>query len=121
MGKVKSWARRYFIVMFILFHVFVGIGLSPQVSTEAPGYAQVILDEAHGCYYPALERYARLVPVPPVVTTLDQARQGACVPDPECVRDGVFCQWSSLMRQLLDQIGLIRRPSRWNPDGTWNW
>ena len=121
MDRVRSWVRRYFPAIFVLFYVVVGAGLSPQVGADPPGYAQVILDEAHGRYYPALARYAKLAPAPGRITTVDQARQAGYVPDPQALRWGSFSQWSSLIGDILSRSGLLHRPSRWNPDGSWNW
>ncbi len=121
MNKVRSWVRRFFPVIFVLFYVVVGTGLSPQVSVDPPRHAHVILDEAHGHFYPALERYAKLVPAPGRVTTLEEARLAGYTPEPQVAMWGGFSQWSSLAGRFLNVLGILPRQSRWNPDGSWKW
>ena len=55
--------------------------------------------------------------------TIDQADKLGFKPDPACTKYGVFEQDDrSLGGRVLEKIGLLKRiPSRWNPNGSWNW
>lgn len=57
------------------------------------------------------------------LTTKAEIRRMPYKPDTECRDAGGFMQdGRSLSGLLLEYVGLLPPlPSRWNPDGTWNW
>lgn len=58
--------------------------------------------------------------IPAVVSEVD--RQGL-KPDPDCRDQGAFrMEARSATGMFLERIGILHPlPSRWNPDGSWNW
>ena len=55
--------------------------------------------------------------------TIEQAEKLNFNPNPVCRKHGVFEQEDrSLGGHVLEKIGILKPlPSRWNPNGSWNW
>lgn len=106
--------------------------LSGVSTTEGtPENALVLLDVERKFYasQPCLERAAQehdskylAAFFPSVKVAVREARERYYKPEPAC-RDGGGFQGASIgiVRELLVRCRVLKRPSRWNPDGTWKW
>jgi hypothetical protein len=95
-----------------------GFLISPTI--DAPPGALVHVDAASKTY---LAPVCRQISSALGVTTLENARKIGLSPDAGCVEQGGFVQKGrSLSGQALENLGLLAPlPSRWNPNGSWNW
>ena len=109
---------KFFFIMLI-FTLLAGFFFVP--TRTMPDNAIVLLDEQNHTYLsPACAgqemsqyRQARAA----------EARKLKYQPDPKCGGAAGFTQETrSITGNALEKMGLLPRlPSRWNPDGTWNW
>jgi len=102
--------------------VLLVLGLGVGSTQAMPLSAVLYLDDDSRSYY-----------APPCVADsqgralrLGSSREARALgyrPDPGCRDDGGFVQdGRSLSGKLLQRIGILpEKPSRWNPDGSWNW
>jgi len=95
-------------------------GIAFGISIDAPPEAVMLVDGNSKTYFapPCLPN-----PAGEGVTTLENARKLGLAPDPKCQESGGFVQpGRSPVGALLERIGLLPQfPSRWNPNGSWNW
>ncbi len=109
---------RFFVIMLI-FTVLAGFFIVPTISL--PDYAIVRLDDQSRTYLSpacaAREQKAYRE------TRAGEARRLKYEPDKKCQEEGGFRQEGrSISGNLLTRMGMLPPlPSRWNPDGTWNW
>jgi len=103
----------------LLFTLLAGFFIVPARSM--PDNAVVLLDDQNHMYVSPLcgqqeDKVYR-------ATTAAEARQLKYKPDKKCRDKGGFSQeYRSLTGNLLVRLGMLPPvPSRWNPDGTWNW
>ena len=115
-GKLSTVLQGSMIVLIALLCLGFFIGSSRGM----PEYAHVFVDDKARTYFaPAcVERRPGLR-----FTTAREARNLKYRPDRKCKNEGGFIQDDrSLTGHLLQKIGILKPiPSRWNPDGTWNW
>jgi hypothetical protein len=109
---------RFFVIM-LLFTLLAGFFIVP--TRTMPDNALVLLDDQNhtyvspGCAKQEKQEYR--------VATAAEARKLNYEPDKNCRDSGGFSQDSrSLTGNFLARLGMLPPlPSRWNPDGTWNW
>lgn len=143
MRKLLEIARNALIGIVVL--AFLGFGVS--TSTSMPKNARLFVNPENDTYLgpPCLEvtaeqeqEISRRLPharsfhdslaafvqvtglYPSVVM---EVRELDLAPDPDCRESGAFFQEGrSLTGFFLEEIGILKPlPSRWNPDGSWNW
>jgi hypothetical protein len=108
-----------FVVIMLIFTLLAGFFIVP--TRELPDNAVVLLDDqsrtylSPGCAGQDKETYR--------VSRAAEARRLKYDPDKKCRQAGGLSQdGRSLTGNLLGRLGLLPpAPSRWNPDGTWNW
>jgi hypothetical protein len=109
---------RFFVIM-LLFTFLAGFFIVP--TRNMPDNAVVLLDDQNHTYLSPVcagqeqEAYR--------VARAAEARQLNYEPDKKCRDEVGFSQDSrSITGNFLVHLGLVPPlPSRWNPDGTWNW
>jgi hypothetical protein len=108
-----------FFVIILTFTLLAGFFIVP--TRELPDHALVLLDEENHTYLsPACaareKKEYRTVKAA-------EARRLQYKPDKKCRDQGGFTQdGRSVSGNLLEKLGMMSPlPSRWNPDGTWNW
>jgi hypothetical protein len=109
---------RFFAIMLI-FTLMAGFFIVPTRSM--PGNARVFLDEANRTYLSptcADQEQKKFRPA-----TAAEAQQLKYEPDKKCGGAAGFRQDArSLSGRFMERLGMLPPlPSRWNPDGTWNW
>lgn len=125
-----SNSERVYSVLAILIGVLILLGLVGQfiiIADKAPPQAVVYVDQGTGIYY--APPYILGKKYPPGLDesklkalTISEAEQKSYQADPACVEQGYFKQKSTLNDKLRIKVGLAEAPpSRWNPDGSWNW
>jgi hypothetical protein len=103
----------------LIFTLLAGFFIVP--TRDLPDNAVVLLDDQNhtflspGCAKPEKQDYR--------VARAAEARRLKYEPDKKCRDAGGFSQANrSLTGNLLSRLGLLPpAPSRWSPDGTWNW
>ncbi len=109
---------RFFVIMLI-FTLLAGFFIVP--TRTMPDHAMVMLDDQNHTYLSPLcakgERKEYRV------SRAGEARKLNYEPDKQCQSEGGFSQdGRSLTGNLCQRLGMLPPlPSRWNPDGTWNW
>ena len=109
---------RFFVIMLI-FTLLAGFFIVP--TRDMPDNAVVLLDDqthtylSPGCANQEKREYR--------LATAAEARKLNYEPDKKCQDAEGFSQDSrSLSGNLMARLGMLPPlPSRWNPDGTWNW
>jgi hypothetical protein len=117
-------------VIAIIIGVTVLLGLLGQwiiVAKDAPLYVIVYVDEKTGIYYapPYIDgkKYPADLDVSNIKSeTLLESRQKNHKLDSTCSEIGYFKTKNTLSDTVFVAIGMMHpSPSRWNPDGSWNW
>ncbi len=109
---------KFFFIMLI-FTLLAGFFIVP--TRTMPDNAVVLLDEQNHTYVsPGCADREKQDYRP---SRAAEARKLTYQPDQKCQATGGFSQDSrSITGNLLVRLGLLPPlPSRWNPDGTWNW
>jgi hypothetical protein len=109
---------RFFIIMLI-FTLLAGFFIFP--TRAMPDNAVVLLDDQTRTYFsPACAKQEQREYRP---ATAAEARKLNYAPDKKCQDAAGFTQDSrSLGGNFMARLGMLPPlPSRWNPDGTWNW
>ena len=109
--------RFFFIILICTF--LAGFFFVP--SREMPDNAIVLLDEQNHTYLsPRCAQKEKREYRP---ARAAEARQSKYEPDKPCRDEGGFRQNTrSITGNLLVRLGMLPPlPSRWNPDGSWNW
>jgi len=109
---------RFFFIMLI-FTLLAGFFIVPM--RDLPDNAVVLLDDqtktylSPGCANQEKKEYR--------ASTAAEARKLKFEPDKKCQDAKGFSQdGRSLSGNLMARLGMLPPwPSRWNPDGTWNW
>lgn len=125
-----SNSERVYSVLAILIGVLILLGLVGQfiiIADQAPPQAVVYVDQSTGVYY--APPYILGKKYPPGLDesnlkamTISEAGQKSYQADPVCADQGYFKQKNTLNDKLRIKVGLADAPpSRWNPDGSWNW
>lgn len=123
MSKCKDRSVIYRSAGLVLFCIFVFLVFGISTRKAPPGNAIVFVDNDTHTYI-----------APPCVTaqkdwrhysrmTLDQAEKLDLKPNTACNAHKVFEQEDrSVGGLVLEKIGLLKPlPSRWDPNGSWNW
>jgi hypothetical protein len=108
-----------FAVIMLIFTLLAGFFIVP--TRTMPDNAMVLLDDQNHtylspkCAQPEKQAYR--------LATAAEARKVNYAPDKRCLEAGGFRQDTrSLTGNLMARLGMLPPlPSRWNPDGTWNW
>lgn len=103
------------------------VGQNIKITTHVPANAIVYADLNSKIYYapPYIDnnRYPSTLNIKVLKAETVSAGQALSHnPDSICVEQGYFQEQDTLNHTLLWKLGLAApRPSRWNPDGSWNW
>jgi hypothetical protein len=103
----------------LMFILMAGFFFVP--TRTMPDHAIVLLDEQNHTYLSPVcagkeKKKYRL-------SRAAEARKLKYKPDQKCGGEAAFTQdGRSITGNFLERMGVLPRwPSRWNPDGTWNW
>jgi hypothetical protein len=109
---------KFFLIM-LLFTVMAGFFFVP--TRTMPDHALVLLDEQHHTYLSPVCAGKEEKGYRP--STAAEARKLKYEPEQKCGGEAGFTQdGRSITGNALEKMGLLPAwPSRWNPDGTWNW
>lgn len=117
------------IVGLIIFVALFGSNFS--VTLSAPEHAIVYIDPVKKIYYapPYIDNMGKTKPPDPIEVknlqrlTLKEARRLNYRPDEACVDKDYFKhKYRTFTGFLLEKAGLMKPlPSRWTPEGDWNW
>jgi hypothetical protein len=108
-----------FAVIMLLCTLLAGFFIVP--TRDMPDNAVVLLDDQTRTYFsPACAQQEKREYRP---ATAAEARKLNYTPDKKCQDTAGFTQDKrSLSGNLMARLGMLPPlPSRWNPDGTWNW
>ena len=108
-----------FFFMMLIFTLLAGFFITP--TRDMPDNAVVLLDDQTQTYFsPACASQEKRTYRP---ATAAEARKLNYAPDKKCGDAKGFKQDTrSLSGNLMGRLGMLPPlPSRWNPDGTWNW
>jgi hypothetical protein len=103
------------------------VGSSISVTLKPVANTVVYADQANKVYYapPYIDnnRYPPSLDVKSLkAETLAEARERAHKADSICVDQGYFKEQDTLTHLISVKLGISKpKPSRWNPDGSWNW
>ncbi len=108
-----------FVVLILMFTFLAGFYIVP--TRAMPDNAIIFLDDQNRTYFSpscADQDQKKLRPA-----TAAEAHRLKYEPDKDCQKKTGFSQDSrSLSGKLMERLGMLPPlPSRWNPDGTWNW
>jgi hypothetical protein len=109
-----------FVVIILIFTFMAGFYIVP--TRTMPDQALVLLDDRNKTYFsPQCAKNSAEKSLRP--TTAAEARRLKYEPDQSCQGEAGFRQdGRSMSGNLLERLGMLPPlPSRWNPDGTWNW
>ena len=113
-------------IVGILFLISL-LGQSISVTLNAPSNTVVYADFQTKIYYapPYIDnhRYPDTLDVKNVkAETLAESKERGHKADAFCVQQGYFKEQDTLTHLILVKLGWSKpKPSRWNPDGSWNW
>ena len=116
------------IFAIILLSLFI-IGWGIQVVKTMPEYANVYVDHEKKVYYaPTYIREMRYKNNNNIsfhrlkLTTAKKASNLGYEPDYDCREKEYFVDGDkNIITDYLEEIGVIKKVSRWNKDGSWNW
>ena len=98
-----------------------------MVKKTIPPDTIVYVDEKTGIYYAPPYILGNKYPPELDISNIKamkvaEAEKNNFKPDETCVKMGYFKEENNLRDVLLIKLGIIEpAPSRWNPDGSWNW
>ncbi|NLK51114.1 MAG: hypothetical protein GX295_01525 [Syntrophomonadaceae bacterium] len=122
--------EKIYAIIAVIIGISVLVALFGQlimIKTPIPPETIVYVDEESHIYYapPYIlgEKYPSDLDVRNLkAMTVNEAKKSNYKADDECVEMGYFREQYTLKDRILIFIGLIQPgPSRWNPDGSWNW
>jgi hypothetical protein len=121
-------------VIYIIVALLVGIvfllsmiGDDIKITSQVPANAIVYADANNKIYYapPYIDnnRYPSTLDITVLKAETVSAGQALNqTPDRVCVEQGYFQEQDTLNHTILWKLGWAApKPSRWNPDGSWNW
>ena len=110
-------------IIFVLSMVGQNIKITTHVPANAVVYADLKLNIYYAPPYIDNNRYPSTLDIKGLkAETVSAAQALNHSPDRICVEQGYFQEQDTLNHTLLWKLGLAApRPSRWNPDGSWNW
>lgn len=108
-----------FVVIILIFTFMAGFYIVP--TRTMPDNALVLIDDQTKTYFSPNCAAEEKKPLRPARAA--EARQLKYAPAPSCQGAAGFRQDDrSMSGTLLMRLGMLPPlPSRWNPDGTWNW
>lgn len=127
--KGKPVDRLYGVIAIVI-GIVVLLGLLGQkviIAKDAPPYVIVYVNQNTGIYYapPYIDgkKYPADLDISNIkAETLMESRQKNYKLDQACDEIGYFKTKNTLTDTIFVGIGVMRpSPSRWNPDGSWNW
>ncbi|MDD4801569.1 MAG: hypothetical protein PHF24_01320 [Syntrophomonas sp.] len=127
--KGKFIENFYSIIALIVGVIFI-IGLVGQeimLSKDMPANMIVYVDESRSIYYapPYIDgkKYPDNLKINAIkALTAAEAQNKKFMADNDCIELGYFEEKTTLTHNILVKLGLTDpNPSRWNPDGSWNW
>jgi len=110
--------------IFVIIVVVIGIGFAADTIQPMPNHAKVIVDQDTKEFFahPYFEHNKLPLPTKPAVITAREARDQGYEPNNDCREQGFFYQdTGAWIWSWAEAANLIKRQSRWNDDGTWNW
>jgi hypothetical protein len=128
--KNGKFMERFYTLIAIIVGVIFLIGLLGQeimIGKSLPPNLIVYVDETTNTYYapPYIEgkKYPDNLNVSNLkARTLSEAKQNNYKADSNGVELGYFAEKTTLTNNILVRLGWVKpNPSRWNPDGSWNW
>jgi hypothetical protein len=127
--KRTPMERFYYSVALLVGIIFLFslLGNSIDIPLNVPANAVVYADFQNNTYYapPYIDnnRYPSTLDVNTLkAETVTEANQRNHKADSVCVEQGYFKEYDTLTHIVMVKLGLAKpKPSRWNPDGSWNW
>ena len=125
-----GFMERLYAFIAIAIGVVVLLSLFGQlvlVGKNIPPENIVYIDEASHIYYAPPYILGNKYPSGLDISNLkgkpvSEAQRENYVADIKCVEMGYFKEKTTLTNDILVKMGLSHpKPSRWNPDGSWNW
>lgn len=129
MNNAKFMERFYSLIAIIVGIIFL-IGLLGQfvmIGKKVPANIIMYVDETTHIYYapPYIDgkKYPSNLDVNSLKReTISEAKKNKHTADSNCVELGYFDEKTTLTNTILVKMGWVKpNPSRWNPDGSWNW
>lgn len=129
MNNGKFMERFYSLIAIIVGIVFL-IGLLGQeimIGKNMPPNVIVYVDETTNIYYapPYIDgkKYPSNLSLNSLkAKTLSEVQKNNYEADSKCMELRYFAEKTTLTNTILVKTGLVKpNPSRWNPDGSWNW
>jgi hypothetical protein len=108
-----------FVVLILMFTFLAGFYIVP--TRDMPDNAIIFLDDQNRTYFSPICADKDRKKFRPA--TAAEAQRLKYEPDKACLEKTGFSQdRRSLSGKLMERLGMLPPlPSRWNPDGTWNW
>jgi len=121
--------RFYYTVALVVGIVFLFslLGNSIDITLNVPANGVVYADFQNNIYYapPYIDnnRYPSTLDAKSLkAETIAESKQRNHKADSVCVEQGYFKEYDTLTNIVMVKFGLAKpKPSRWNPDGSWNW
>ncbi len=129
MNNGKFMERFYSLIAIIVGIIFL-IGLLGQeimIGKNIPPNIIVYVDETNNIYYapPYIDgkKYTGNLEVNNLKReTISESKKKNYKADSNCTLLGYFDEKTTLTNNILVKLGWVKpNPSRWNPDGSWNW
>ena len=127
--KRKPIEKVYAAIAMIVGIIFLFslLGQSIAITTKVPLYGIVYVDQNTNIYYapPYIlsKKYPSTLDISNIKAyTVAETITNKFKPDSQCIELGYFQEQDTLTHTVLVKMGLSQpKPSRWNPDGSWNW
>jgi hypothetical protein len=125
-----KFMERFYSLIAIIVGIAFLIGLLGQeimIAKNIPPNIIMYVDETANIYYapPYIEgkKYPSNLNINSLkAKTLSEVQKNNYKADSNCVKLGYFEEKTTLTNTILVKMGLVKpNPSRWNPDGSWNW
>lgn len=103
------------------------LGNSIDIPQKVPANAIVYADFQNNIYYapPYINNNRYPSTLDASILKAETVAEGTLrnhKPDSICVEEGYFKEYDTLTHIIMVKFGLVNpKPSRWNPDGSWNW
>ena len=130
MTNNRKFTERFYSLIAIIVGIAFLIGLLGQfimIGKNAPPNIIVYVDKTTYIYYapPYIEgkKYPSNLEVNSLkAEAISESKKKNYTADSKCVELGYFKEKTTLTNTILVKMGWVKpNPSRWNPDGSWNW
>jgi len=127
--KRTPMERVYSLIAIIIGIIFLFslLGQTIKITKDIPPNTIVYVDQGNSVYYapPYIlgKKYPNTLDVNILkAKTVSECKQNNYKADSACIDLGYFQEQDTLTNTVLVKLGLAKpKPSRWNPDGSWNW